>query len=103
MNSTRLKDLPSVDKVLLHIKDNISIHERYMKYLINYELSSLRADIKKGASFGSSGLLKKRTAKTSHLFEEELMIDQQRKLIAVLAVWFWHLRPTVPKDDRRTL
>ena len=54
MNSTRLKDLPSVDKVLLHIKDNISIHDRYMKYLINYELSSLRADIKKGVTSKTS-------------------------------------------------
>ena len=50
MNNTRLKDLPSVDKVLLYIKDNISIHDRYMKYLINYELSLLRADIKKGVT-----------------------------------------------------
>lgn len=54
MNNTRLKDLPSVDKVLLHIKDNISIHDRYMKYLINYELSSLRADIKKGVTSKTS-------------------------------------------------
>ena len=54
MDNTRLKDLPSVDKVLLHIKDNISIHERYMKYLINYELSSLRADIKKGVTSKTS-------------------------------------------------
>ncbi len=48
MNETTLKDLPSVDKVLLYIKDNISLHDKYIKYLINRELELLRVDIKKG-------------------------------------------------------
>ena len=48
MNETTLKDLPSVDKVLLYIKDNIYLHDKYIKYLINRELDSLRVDIKKG-------------------------------------------------------
>ena len=49
MNKTTLKDLPSIDKVLLYMKDTIYIHEKYIKYLINTELDSLRVDIKKGA------------------------------------------------------
>ena len=48
MNETTLKDLPSVDKVLLYIKDNIYLHDKYIKYLIHRELDSLRVDIKKG-------------------------------------------------------
>ena len=47
MNKTTLKDLPSVDKVLLYLKDNISLHKRYIKFLINKELDSLRVDIEK--------------------------------------------------------
>ena len=54
MSNTTLKDLPSVNKVLLYIKDDISIHERYLKYLINCELSSFRADIKKGIATKTS-------------------------------------------------
>ena len=49
MNKTTLKDLPSIYKVLLYMKDTIYIHEKYIKYLINAELDSLRVDIKKGA------------------------------------------------------
>ena len=41
MNETTLKDLPSVDKVLLYIKDNIYLHDKYIKYLINRELDLL--------------------------------------------------------------
>ena len=48
MNETTLKDLPSVDKVLLYVKDNIYLHDKYIKYLINRELDLLRVDIKKG-------------------------------------------------------
>ena len=47
MEKTKLEDLPSVNEVLLYINDSIVIHQSYLKYLINEELSKLRVEIKK--------------------------------------------------------
>ena len=46
MKKTKLKDLPSVNKVLLYLNKSISLHEDYLKNLINEELIKCRAEIK---------------------------------------------------------
>tara|TARA_B100000809_G_scaffold242086_1_gene265861 strand:- start:529 stop:1893 length:1365 start_codon:yes stop_codon:yes gene_type:complete len=45
---TTLKDCPSVHQVLLELNGNKQLHENYIKYIINSELSKIRANIKKG-------------------------------------------------------
>ena len=47
MKKTKLEDLPSVNEVLLYINFPIVIHQSYLKYLINEELSKIRVEIKK--------------------------------------------------------
>ena len=46
MKKTKLKDLPSVNKVLLYLNKDISLHEDYLKNLINEELIKCRVEIK---------------------------------------------------------
>ena len=46
MKKTKLKDLPSVNKVLLYLNKSISLHEDYLKNLINEELIKCRVEIK---------------------------------------------------------
>ena len=46
MKKTKLKDLPSVNKVLLYLNKSISLHEDYLKNLINEELIQYRVEIK---------------------------------------------------------
>ena len=48
MKKTSLKDLPSVHQVLLEIKDDISLHNNYLKFIINKELDKIRGEIKEG-------------------------------------------------------
>ena len=57
MSKTSLKDLPSVNKVLHEVSSYISLHESYIKYLINKELDILRVEIKKGTISKSSNEL----------------------------------------------
>jgi L-seryl-tRNA(Ser) seleniumtransferase len=45
---TTLKDCPSVHQVLLELNGNILLHEDYIKYIINSELTKIRANIRKG-------------------------------------------------------
>jgi len=45
---TTLKDCPSVHQVLLKLNGNILLHEDYIKYIINSELTKIRANIRKG-------------------------------------------------------
>ncbi|MBT3180010.1 MAG: L-seryl-tRNA(Sec) selenium transferase [Candidatus Marinimicrobia bacterium] len=45
---TSLKDCPSVHQVLLEVKQDIYVHEDYIKFIINSELSKIRDTIKKG-------------------------------------------------------
>ncbi len=49
MNKTRLKDIPSVNKVLLEVRKVISINDNYIKNLIIKEIRKVREEIKKGA------------------------------------------------------
>jgi len=46
MKKTKLKDLPSVNKVLLYLNKSISLHEDYLKNLINEQLMKFRVEIK---------------------------------------------------------
>ena len=46
MKKTKLKYLPSVNKVLLYLNKSISLHEDYLKNLINEELIKCRVEIK---------------------------------------------------------
>jgi len=45
MKKTKLKDLPSVNKVLLYINDSILLHQDYLKNLINEQLIKFRVEI----------------------------------------------------------
>ena len=42
MIGKQLKELPSVSQVMLEINDNISLHIRYIKYIINSEIKLYR-------------------------------------------------------------
>ena len=49
MKKTNLKDIPSVDKVLLEFKSyKLNNKNKYLKFLINSELMLIRGKIKKG-------------------------------------------------------
>ena len=54
---TTLKDCPSVHKVLLELNGNILLHEDYIKYIINSELTKIRANIRKGELSKTKGEL----------------------------------------------
>jgi len=44
---TTLKDCPSVHQVLLEMNGDILLHKNYIKYIINSELTNIRANIRK--------------------------------------------------------
>ena len=48
MKKTIFKDIPSVDKVLLEVKKNINLHDRYLKFLIYEEIDIIKEEIKNG-------------------------------------------------------
>ena len=54
---TTLKDCPSVHQVLLELNGNILHHENYIKYIINSELTKIRANIRKGELSKTKGEL----------------------------------------------
>ena len=54
---TTLKDCPSVHQVLLELNGNILLHEDYIKYIINSELTKIRANIRKGELSKTKGEL----------------------------------------------
>ena len=54
---TTLKDCPSVHQVLLELNGNILLHENYIKYIINSELTKIRANIRKGELSKTKGEL----------------------------------------------
>ena len=54
---TTLKDCPSVYQVLLELNGNILLHEDYIKYIINSELTKIRANIRKGKLSKTKGEL----------------------------------------------
>ena len=45
-NNTTLYDLPSMNEVLVCLKNNTSLHHSYLKYLIKKEFEKLRLKIK---------------------------------------------------------
>ena len=47
MKKTIFKDLPSVNQVLTALNGSVQVHDRYLKFLINEELATLREKIKK--------------------------------------------------------
>ena len=46
MKKTIFKDIPSVNKVLLEVKKNISLHDRYLKFLIYEEIDIIKEEIR---------------------------------------------------------
>ena len=54
---TTLKDCPSVHQVLLELNGNILLHEDYIKYIINSELTKIRANIRQGKLSKTKGEL----------------------------------------------
>lgn len=48
MSDSQLKSLPSVSEVLLEINSDISLHNNYIKFIINNELKQLRSEAKAG-------------------------------------------------------
>ena len=54
---TTLKDCPSVHQVLLQLNGNILLHQDYIKYIINSELTKIRANIRKGKLSKTKGEL----------------------------------------------
>ena len=54
---TTLKDCPSVHQVLLELNGSILLHQDYIKYIINSELTKIRANIRKGELSKTKGEL----------------------------------------------
>ncbi len=48
MKKTIFKDIPSVNKVLLELKKDINLHDRYLKFLIYEEIDIIKEEIKNG-------------------------------------------------------
>ena len=46
MKKSNLKDLPSVNKVLIELNDYVSIHDDFLKTLINRAINKYRNKIK---------------------------------------------------------
>ena len=58
MKKTNLKDLPSVNKVLIELNDSVSVHDDFLKTLINRAINQYRNKIKNNElSMSSSELL----------------------------------------------
>ncbi|MBT7519142.1 MAG: L-seryl-tRNA(Sec) selenium transferase, partial [Candidatus Marinimicrobia bacterium] len=74
---TTLKDCPSVHQVLLELNGNILLHEDYIKYIINSELSKIRANIRKGK------LSKTKWELLSHI-ASQVLLQSAPKLVNVI-------------------
>ena len=74
---TTLKDCPSVHQVLLELNGNILLHENYIKYIINSELTKIRANIRKGKLFKTKGEL------LSHI-ASQVLLQSAPKLVNVI-------------------
>ena len=66
MGKTFLKDIPSVNKVMLQLKNNINLHQTYLKKIIQKEIEIIRKDVK-------NGYLNKS--------KDELLIDIKQKVL----------------------
>ena len=77
MKKSNLKDLPSVNKVLIELNDYVSIHDDFLKTLINRAISKYRNRIKnKELSMGPSELLSNIT--------EMVIKDSSRSLVNII-------------------
>ena len=74
---TTLKDCPSVHQVLLELNGNILLHEDYIKYIINSELTKIRANIRKGKLSKTKGEL------LSHI-ASQVLLQSAPKLVNVI-------------------
>jgi len=74
---TSLKDCPSVHQVLLELNGNMLLHKDYIKYIINSELTKIRANIKKGKLSNNKGEL------LSHI-ASQVLLQSAPKLVNVI-------------------
>ena len=74
---TTLKDCPSVHQVLLELNGNILLHQDYIKYIINSELTKIRANIRKGK------LSKTKRELLSHI-ASQVLLQSASKLVNVI-------------------
>ena len=77
MKKTNLKDLPSVNKVLIELNDSISVHDDFLKTLINKAINKYRNKIKNNElSMSPSELLSNIT--------EMVIKDSSRSLVNII-------------------
>lgn len=77
MKKTNLKDLPSVNKVLIELNDSISVHDDFLKILINRAINQYRNKIKNNElSMSPSELLSNIT--------EMVIKDSSRSLVNII-------------------
>jgi len=74
---TTLKNCPSVHQVLLELNGNMLLHEDYIKYIINSELTKIRANIRKGK------LSKTKRELLSHI-ASQVLLQSASKLVNVI-------------------
>ena len=77
MKKANLKDLPSVNKVLIELNDSVSVHDDFLKTLINRAINKYRNKIKNNElSMGPSELLSNIT--------EMVIKDSSRSLVNII-------------------
>ena len=77
MKKTKLKDLPSVNKVLIELNDSLSVHDDFLKTLINRTINKYRNKIKNNElSMSPSELLSNVT--------EMVIKDSSRSLVNII-------------------
>ena len=77
MKKTNLKDLPSVNKVLIELNDSVSVHDDFLKTLINRAINQYRNKIKNNdLSMSPSELLSNIT--------EMVIKDSSRSLVNII-------------------
>ncbi len=77
MKKTNLKDLPSVNKVLIELNDSVSVHDDFLKNLINRAINQYRNKIKNNElSMSPSELLSNIT--------EMVIKDSSRSLVNII-------------------
>ena len=77
MKKSTLKDLPSVNQVLISLNGSLEIHDKYLKFLINEEISLYRCEIKKGQ-------LSKRPQELLNLIIEKVKLKSSHSLVNLI-------------------
>ena len=77
MKKSTLKDLPSVNQVLISLNGSLEIHDRYLKFLINEAISLYRYKIKKGQ-------LSKRPQELLNLIIEKVKLKSSHSLVNLI-------------------